>query len=1259
MELEKEGELVKIRRTLSVLSALFLCSNMAVTALANETASMSDEVHEASATAVSTVSDETEPTNDNGAQDETSVQDATVIKSEDQSDSVGESPDTMNDSDNEDEKSIDVADEEIAVTVSGILPEDAEATVEKQDPVIEQKLEDMIKEQDPNFVVYAVYDVSVISNEENWEPDDTLQLTFEGVENLDNLVVYHMEDYDGTNMQKVETNITEETVSITADHLSPFVFGGTSYDTSNPDSSVTDLGTYGNSDLSANIVYYWYENQGLLVIDAGSQNGVITGTLLSILGKDQCNAIEHIVVTCEDSGSITLKGAVFVQLENVKTIRFETGISFGTNSSDKTSASAMFAGCTSLTEVVAAESITLPNDISELFKNCTALTSIPAFDYSEVQTADEAFYNTNIQTLDLSTLDNTSVTQENMLYHTQKLTQITFGNAGVATDAAFTDNWTDIYPFTNSSIIKSGKKWASDGCANMTLYRLSTPDRYNEAITLDLLPMWTYAGAPSLQLAIDIGYCNADGLAMGGPLYCLNWQLDEPEDTIYRCVTNHDSGDIATFEQYLDDGCPAEDPYDTLVRTLYYGYPNDGSGLVYESAAADAAKKVYADTDGALKTDKLTTSEEEELTNFGQRLYWATQASIWHLLSSTTSHSVITLPQALRQLGLTDETSEDYQITLALAETIVSKQANDYDTDVSYTVPYSINLQVSADETRQAMVAGGYSLSINKVDPLGNAVEGATLILGSLNTSTNEVESAHTFTTTGKTYVINGIVDAQSNDYSIYEQGVPDGYVISDTKLVDANKKIYLTDAQIPDVLYTYPNRIKTPQGYPMAITTTVVNEYATHSVFVNKIDDSNSKAYVTGAKLTLTGTDILGNSVSQTITTTNEKTEFTGLYPGTYTITETSTPEGYETASPINVVITLTNPAKDSANYTYTMVDAITPDTGSVTFIKYDVKGNILAGASLKLTNSSGAVIATWTSTTTSHTISGLEIGETYILTETAAPSGYEIASSKTFTVSSTTGTVISLTDGYSEHSLVVKKVDQDGNRVANAVLKITGTTLTGDTISAISFTTGSNEDKTINLYPGTYKITETTTPSGYETAEDKTITIAPADGTVTVSVVDKKKTTTTDTSTSSEESENAGTITINKYVYGTSTPVIGAVLAIYSGSTEIARFTTDSTPYVITSLGLGTTYILKEISVPEGYEQAEDIEFTVTSDDQTITMYDALVPENIVELAGIKASQTGDSAPIELMIVLALISGLGIIGIMLIYLTKKKKHR
>ena len=70
-----------------------------------------------------------------------------------------------------------------------------------------------------------------------------------------------------------------------------------------------------------------------------------------------------------------------------------------------------------------------------------------------------------------------------------------------------------------------------------------------------------------------------------------------------------------------------------------------------------------------------------------------------------------------------------------------------------------------------------------------------------------------------------------------------------------------------------------------------------------------------------------------------------------------------------------------------------------TVEFSKRDTDGNELKGAKLQIVDEKGNMIDEWTSDGTNHIVTKLKAGK-YMLTETAAPDGYEIATDISFEV-------------------------------------------------------------------------------------------------------------------------------------------------------------------------------------------------------------------------------------------------------------------
>ncbi|MCF0114244.1 MAG: Cna B-type domain-containing protein, partial [Erysipelotrichaceae bacterium] len=118
-----------------------------------------------------------------------------------------------------------------------------------------------------------------------------------------------------------------------------------------------------------------------------------------------------------------------------------------------------------------------------------------------------------------------------------------------------------------------------------------------------------------------------------------------------------------------------------------------------------------------------------------------------------------------------------------------------------------------------------------------------------------------------------------------------------------------------------------------------------------------------------------------------------------TYTLKETVAPDGYAVTTDTTFVInpngSVTSTGSKSSDGTLLVED----DKTSVKVSKVDVNnGKEVAGAHIQIIDKNSKVVEEWDSTTTPHEIKGLITGETYILRETNAPTGYVTTTDTTF---------------------------------------------------------------------------------------------------------------------------------------------------------------------------------------------------------------------------------------------------------------------
>ena len=218
----------------------------------------------------------------------------------------------------------------------------------------------------------------------------------------------------------------------------------------------------------------------------------------------------------------------------------------------------------------------------------------------------------------------------------------------------------------------------------------------------------------------------------------------------------------------------------------------------------------------------------------------------------------------------------------------------------------------------------------------------------------------------------------------------------------------YLLDSTPVDVEFTYVGQ---------QIAWQVVNGTNTNlrtSVDISKQDITNGKE-LPGAKLEIRDTD--GNLVEGWTSTKTPHTVRGLELEKEYTLTETRAPDGYAEAE--SIVFKLVQEGTEQVNEVYVKSDdawvklddttVVMQDAPVLDIDKTDIAGNLLPGATLTIRDANDEVVDTWTTDYKTHRVPISDqfiklSGETkeyiYILTEDAAPAGFEIAESVQFKV-------------------------------------------------------------------------------------------------------------------------------------------------------------------------------------------------------------------------------------------------------------------
>lgn len=287
---------------------------------------------------------------------------------------------------------------------------------------------------------------------------------------------------------------------------------------------------------------------------------------------------------------------------------------------------------------------------------------------------------------------------------------------------------------------------------------------------------------------------------------------------------------------------------------------------------------------------------------------------------------------------------------------------------------------------------------------------------------------------------------------------------------------------------------VEAPDGYqipeePMRITVTkdyklqlfVMGNRMTE-LSIEKLD-GETREPVTGAVLRLT--DEEGKQAAEW-TTSEEPEIIRGLKAGWYTLEEIQTADGYLLLKePVRIRIT-----EEAGMQTFT----ITNQKLEVDVEKTDKEtGEALAGARLQLIrDADGKVLREWVSGKAPEIFKGLSAGS-YTIRELAAPEGYAVTESLTFSVR---GTEAKQEITLANEKIVAKfqKTDAvDGGAVEGAVLQLLKAAGTEEETVIKEWVSGKEPLILTGIPAGSYTIRETLTPEGYAPMKDILIEVLP----------------------------------------------------------------------------------------------------------------------------------------------------------------------
>ncbi len=510
----------------------------------------------------------------------------------------------------------------------------------------------------------------------------------------------------------------------------------------------------------------------------------------------------------------------------------------------------------------------------------------------------------------------------------------------------------------------------------------------------------------------------------------------------------------------------------------------------------------------------------------------------------------------------------------------------------------------------------------------------------------------------------NEIKSVQFGIFADEDVKAADGTIIPKDSLVtfancDENGKITF-DCDLPIGYKWYAKEIATDEHYILSNKHYQFNtNYAGQDTKVIKIDVSGNekinntlkRGKVEGIKINKDNDKLEGaiigifkvgttefsekNAIVTTKTDKDGAFSFNNIPYGEWIVKEVAAPTGYVVdATQHHIHI-----SDDGVVINITMTDK------QVQISKTDITGEKeVVGAELAITDESGNVIDSWTSTDTAHYANGLVEGQKYTLTEKTAPLGYAVATNVEFEVTADKVTQqVTMTD----KQVMISKIDiTSGQELAGAELVITNKD--GNIVD--SWTSTDTAHYANGLVEGQeYTLIEKTAPYGYEIAHSITFTVSSDKSVQTVVMND---------------SPILSSVLVNKVDSITGENIISKKFefTLYSDAeckNEIitVNANTDDGTALFSDLRYGTYYI-KETKAPKGYMLSDEVVKIEINDEGVFANGEKLTEENdvysiVYQNSLLPSVFTGDTKSILMYLTMAAIA---VVFIAIMIIIKKK---
>lgn len=441
-----------------------------------------------------------------------------------------------------------------------------------------------------------------------------------------------------------------------------------------------------------------------------------------------------------------------------------------------------------------------------------------------------------------------------------------------------------------------------------------------------------------------------------------------------------------------------------------------------------------------------------------------------------------------------------------------------------YVKADDIFFTVSNEKKNESVIMKDSKITASKTDITGTKeIKGAVLTV-----TDNDGKVIDTWTSDGNPHAISGLHEGW--EYTLIETTAPKGYVKAESIKFKAesgkDQKLVMKDGQ-----------------------------------FTAKKTDVSGKNHVEGAKLEVRDEK---NNVVDSWTTTKEDHYISGLEEGkTYRLVEAEAPKGYVKASDVSFTVTA-----DMESATVVMKDA------KITAKKTDIFGTKeVEGAEMIVTDEKGTIVDKWISGKEEHSISGLEAGKKYTLTEKTAPNSFVKAESIEFTAGDKDQKLV-----MKDKQVTITKTEVTGTKEIEGA-KMTVKDEDGNTVD--TWVSGEKEHYVSGLEEGkTYTLIEETAPEGYVRAEEITFTVTNEKVDQEVNMFDAQ-------------------VKVTKTDALTGDAVQGAEFTVFDKDGNIVdKWTTDGTAHAVSGLDAGSEYVLKETKTPEGYMTAPDRTLVVSGE-------------------------------------------------------------